>query len=194
MIQKRAKIHLYLLFTHNRPEWALCDLTCVAYSITNTALYSTLGPETSEYILELTESPIVVCTKDKVLDLIKLKKNNPEKLRNLIAIISMDKLELEDNKLTSLAHENSISLFDMGQVEKLGSLTHWHQSHLNLMMFSPYLSLQVPLALHLRGRFNPQNLVCGITVHVAGFGLVPGRIHYSFAFGPYTREFFFNMV
>ena len=120
--EKSKDSFVLTVYSHNRPEWALCDLTCVAYSITNTALYSTLGPETSEYILELTESPIVVCTQDKVLDLIKLKKNNPEKLRNLIAIISMDKLELEDNKLTSLAHENSISLFDMGQVEKLGSL------------------------------------------------------------------------
>lgn len=72
--EKSKDSFVLTVYSHNRPEWALCDLTCVAYSITNTALYSTLGPETSEYILELTESPIVVCTKDKVLDLIKLKK------------------------------------------------------------------------------------------------------------------------
>ena len=72
--EKSKDSFVLTVYSHNRPEWALCDLTCVAYSITNTALYSTLGPETSEYILELTESPIVVCTQDKVLDLIKLKK------------------------------------------------------------------------------------------------------------------------
>ena len=179
--EKSKDSFVLTVYSHNRPEWALCDLTCVAYSITNTALYSTLGPETSEYILELTESPIVVCTKDKVLDLIKLKKNNPEKLRNLIAIISMDKLELEDNKLTSLAHENSISLFDMGQVEKLGSLNPLapippKPDDVFTISFTSGTTGAAPKGVVL----THKNLVCGITVHVAGFGLVPGRIHYSF--------------
>lgn len=62
------------IFAVNRLEWLLTDLACSAYSITNTALYDTLGPDVSQYILNLTESPIVVCTIDKVKSLLELKR------------------------------------------------------------------------------------------------------------------------
>ncbi|KAF6049848.1 AMP-binding enzyme family protein [Candida parapsilosis] len=108
------------IFSHNRPEWALADLTSIAYSITNTALYDTLGPTTSQYILELTESPIVLCSKEKIAKLIELKKGSTN-LVNLIVIISMDKLEGPENaRLKNLAAANQIALFDIEHVEKLG--------------------------------------------------------------------------
>ncbi|KAL6452789.1 FAA2 Long-chain-fatty-acid--CoA ligase 2 [Candida maltosa Xu316] len=110
------------IFSHNRPEWSICDITSAAYSITNTALYDTLGPDTSKYILNLTESPIVVCSKEKIEKLIDLKKSNPEELRNLICLVSMDELTTEDSYLRNYAHENHITLFDMRQVEKLGEI------------------------------------------------------------------------
>lgn len=110
------------IFSHNRPEWALCDLTSVAYSITNTALYDTLGPDASRYILTLTESPIIVCSKEKVKGLIELKRDHPNDLANLITLVSMDDLSVEDQELKAFAHENKITLFDMKQVENLGEI------------------------------------------------------------------------
>ncbi|CAK9437918.1 uncharacterized protein LODBEIA_P22960 [Lodderomyces beijingensis] len=111
------------IFSHNRPEWALCDLASAAYSIVNTALYDTLGPDTSKYILQLTESPIVICSKEKIQGLVELKKAHPEELRNLIALVSMDSLDLmvEDLRLKQFANANNISLFDITQVEKIGA-------------------------------------------------------------------------
>ncbi|CAK9437919.1 uncharacterized protein LODBEIA_P22970 [Lodderomyces beijingensis] len=111
------------IFSHNRPEWDIADLTCAAYSITNTALYDTLGPDTSKYILNLTECPIVLCTKDKIRGLVELKQSNPEELSNLISIVSMDDLNEEsDYALKEACHEQNIALFDYTQVERLGEI------------------------------------------------------------------------
>ncbi|KAG5421416.1 hypothetical protein I9W82_000506 [Candida metapsilosis] len=108
------------IFSHNRPEWLIADLTSAAYCITNTALYDTLGPDTSKYILSLTECPVVLCSKDKIKTLVKLKEENPEELSNLICIVSMDDLTTEDASLKNYCHDHKISLFDYRQVEKLG--------------------------------------------------------------------------
>lgn len=117
---RKGDSFILTIFSHNRPEWALADLTSIAYSITNTALYDTLGPNTSKYILKITESPIVLCSKEKIANLIELKKESLE-LVNLIVIISMDKLDgPEDARLKSLAAANQIALFDYEHVEKLG--------------------------------------------------------------------------
>ncbi|KAG5421419.1 hypothetical protein I9W82_000509 [Candida metapsilosis] len=108
------------IFSSNRPEWVLADITTIAYSITNTALYDTLGPNASKHILELTESPIILCSKEKIRKLIELKKEST-KMGNLIVIVSMDKLEgPEDAELKSFAAANKIALFDYEHVEKLG--------------------------------------------------------------------------
>ncbi|KAK6455211.1 long-chain-fatty-acid CoA ligase [Scheffersomyces xylosifermentans] len=117
------------IFSSNRVEWALTDLACTAYSLTSTALYDTLGPETSKYILSLTESPILVCSKDKLPSIFELKKNFPEELSNLIAIVSMDTLDLNstDAQLLQKAHSVNISLFDFEQVEKLGEINRLPQ-------------------------------------------------------------------
>ncbi|KAI5966181.1 uncharacterized protein KGF55_000490 [Candida pseudojiufengensis] len=111
------KSFVLAIFSHNRPEWALTDLTCIAYSITNTALYDTLGADTSRYILALTEAPIVVCSKEKIKPLIELKRNH--NLNNLIVIVSMDDLD-NSNDLYKLAEKNKIKLYDQRTVEEFG--------------------------------------------------------------------------
>ncbi|KAI5968836.1 hypothetical protein KGF57_000068 [Candida theae] len=117
---RKGDSFILTIFSHNRPEWALADLTSIAYSITNTALYDTLGPNTSRYILELTESPIVLCSRENITKLIDLKKQS-DKMVNLIVIVSMDKLDgTDDARLKNLAAANQIALFDFEHVEKLG--------------------------------------------------------------------------
>lgn len=115
------------LFSANRAEWAITDMACVSYSIANTALYDTLGPDTSRYILSLTESPVLVCSKDKIETIVGLKEKFPQDLANLISIISMDKLNLtshtsEDAKLQVRCKDNNITLFDFEQVERFGQI------------------------------------------------------------------------
>lgn len=60
------------ILSHNNPEWILTDLACQAYSLTNTALYETLGPNTSEYILNLTEAPILIFAKSNMYHVLKM--------------------------------------------------------------------------------------------------------------------------
>ncbi|CAH6718906.1 long-chain-fatty-acid--CoA ligase 2 [[Candida] jaroonii] len=108
------------LYSNNRWEWLLADLACASYSITDTALYNTLGENTSEYILELTESPMVICSREHIKTLISLKKQYPEKLATLISIVSMDPLFVFDQYLFDLAEEVSIKLTGFDQIMEYG--------------------------------------------------------------------------
>ena len=115
------------IFSSNRKEWVISDLACSSYSIINTALYDTLGPSTSKYILSLTECPLVICSKDKLERLIKLKSENPQDMANLVALVSMERLDLgnpasNDRNLLDSAKKHNIMLYDFLQVEKLGEL------------------------------------------------------------------------
>lgn len=64
------------LYSHNLREWCIVDLACAEYFITNTALYDTLGPDSTKYIFGLTESSLVVCSKDKAESLVNMKREN----------------------------------------------------------------------------------------------------------------------
>lgn len=110
------------LYSSNRVEWVVTDLACSSYSITNTALYDTLGDNTSEFILELTGSPMVVCSKQHIKSLIGLKQKYPEKLANLISIVSMDPLFNYDDFLVKSADKANIKLIDFNQILGLGKL------------------------------------------------------------------------
>lgn len=73
-------------------EWVLTDIACHAYSLTVVALYDTLGEDASEFILNQTQSPIVVASIDHIPHLIQMK----HKLPSLKIIVSMDDLNEGD--------------------------------------------------------------------------------------------------
>ncbi|CCH60943.1 hypothetical protein TBLA_0D04470 [Henningerozyma blattae CBS 6284] len=116
------------ILSHNRMEWVLTDLACQAYSLANTALYETLGPTTSEYILNLTESPVLVFAKSNFFKIISIL----PKLKFLRTLICMDDLSneeltiLNDSILSQKLNSNkeSVKLFSLKQVEMIGSLNH----------------------------------------------------------------------
>ncbi|KAG5422222.1 FAA24 [Candida metapsilosis] len=108
------------IFAVNRLEWVLTDLACSAYSITNTALYDTLGPDVSQFILRTTESPIVVCTLDKVAAVLELKQKFPEEAKSVISIVSMDPIRYLDASLVKLAEELKVEITDLSAIEQLG--------------------------------------------------------------------------
>lgn len=118
------------LYSGNRPEWGIADITTTSLSITNTALYDTLGPDTSEYILSSTGLPVVICSADHIELLVDLKAQNPESLAQFIAIVSMDPLDLKgtssralrDQGLVAKANANNITLHDMHQVGQVGAI------------------------------------------------------------------------
>lgn len=110
------------IYCSNRYEWLLTDLACASYSITDTALYDTLGPTASEFILDLTQSPIVVCSKQHVKTIIDLKKQYPDKLGSLISVVCVDPLFHSDKWLRDLADDARIKLVDFKTVIALGEI------------------------------------------------------------------------
>ncbi|XDT20611.1 Putative AMP-binding domain signature [Nakaseomyces glabratus] len=114
------------ILSHNRPEWILTDLACQAYSLPNTALYETLGPETSEYIMNLTESPILIFAKSNMYNVLKILPQLKH-LNTLVCIEDLSDEELHMLNTSSLpnatnANGEKISVHTLSQVEKLGAL------------------------------------------------------------------------
>ncbi|EGW32195.1 uncharacterized protein SPAPADRAFT_50773 [Spathaspora passalidarum NRRL Y-27907] len=117
---EKANSFILSIFASNRMEWILSDLACSSFSITNTALYDTLGPEVTQYILELTGSPMIVCSMDKIPQLLDLKKKFPKQLENFISIVSMDPAELIPTESFELAYELRVTIQDLRQIEEIG--------------------------------------------------------------------------
>ncbi|KAL6451457.1 LOW QUALITY PROTEIN: FAA2 Long-chain-fatty-acid--CoA ligase 2 [Candida maltosa Xu316] len=109
-------------YSGNRVEWVISDLACSSNSITSTALYDTLGPQASKYILETTESPAIILSKDHIRGIIDLKKENPETLSSIILLVSMDPLTKKDQELVHYAETVNIKLYDFSQVERTGEI------------------------------------------------------------------------
>lgn len=169
------------VFSHNRPEWALCDVTTNSYGITNTALYSTLGPDTSRYILSVTDCPIIVTTKDKIKGIINLKKANTNDLTSLITIVSMDELTNEDESLRSFGHENNITVYSIKEVEKFGELNPLEPiaptpDTIFTISFTSGTTGAEPKGVVLTNKI----LTSGITTHCTVLSFGPERVHYSF--------------
>jgi long-chain acyl-CoA synthetase len=87
-ISKKTPTWFLGIFSVNRYEWVVSDLGAGCYSIPNVSLYDTLGPETSEFIINHSELPIIVTSVDKVANLLSLSSKCPD----LKVIIVMENL------------------------------------------------------------------------------------------------------
>lgn len=115
------------ILSHNSLEWVLCDIACQAYSLTNTALYDTLGPEASEYIMNLTESPVLIFAKQTISRVISILKDL-KYVNTLVCIddLSDKELQILNTCLLSKRHNvkgEEISFHCLSQVEKIGQIT-----------------------------------------------------------------------
>jgi long-chain acyl-CoA synthetase len=71
----------------------VADLGAGGYSVANVALYDTLGPETTEFIINHSELPVIVASIDKIDILLNLSSKCP----NLKVIIVIESLLKEQN-------------------------------------------------------------------------------------------------
>jgi long-chain acyl-CoA synthetase len=75
----------------NRYEWVIADLGALTHGIPIVALYGflynldTLGPDTSEFILNHAEIPILVCSADKVAGILSIAPKCP-KLKTIVVL------------------------------------------------------------------------------------------------------------
>ncbi|KAJ8099418.1 eukaryotic long-chain fatty acid CoA synthetase (LC-FACS) [Lipomyces tetrasporus] len=112
------------LFSQNRPEWILTDLACHAYNLIVVPLYDNLGPNSSEFILNAVEAPILVASLNHIPKILSLTNDLP----NLKVIISMDPLKSDsdlpdqskEDILKAWAKDRSVMIYTMTEVEELG--------------------------------------------------------------------------
>jgi len=111
------------LWCNNRPEWQITDLACMSQNLFTVSLYDTLGPETTEYIINHSKLVCVVTSIVHVPVLLMLKPRCP----TLKIIISLDSMYEGDQPLQSkgellqhFAEERSVALHYIGDVEEIG--------------------------------------------------------------------------
>ncbi|KAK9237488.1 eukaryotic long-chain fatty acid CoA synthetase (LC-FACS) [Lipomyces kononenkoae] len=122
-VEKKDKFGV-AIFSPNRPEWVITDLATHAYNLYGVTLYDSLGPDASEYILNLTESPILVASLNNIPAILTIK----HKLPHLKVIISMDELESPTDTpgntrrslLNTWAKAQNVALYSFTEVERIG--------------------------------------------------------------------------
>ncbi|KAK9374081.1 eukaryotic long-chain fatty acid CoA synthetase (LC-FACS) [Lipomyces chichibuensis] len=122
-VQKTDKFGV-AIFSPNRPEWVITDLALHAYNLYGVTLYDSLGPDASEYILNLTEAPILVASLNNIPEILTVKHNLP----HLKVIISMDELEspidtpgnTRRSLLKTWTKVQNVALYSFSEVERIG--------------------------------------------------------------------------
>lgn len=112
------------LWCQNRPEWQIVDLACMSQSLYSVSIYDTLGPDTTEYIINHASLTSVCTSLSHIPTLLKLAPRCP----SLKMIISLDPLsegtELpgtsKKDLLNEMAAEKGIQIHYMEDVEALG--------------------------------------------------------------------------
>ncbi|KAF2182710.1 long-chain-fatty-acid-CoA ligase/ protein binding protein [Zopfia rhizophila CBS 207.26] len=111
------------LWCQNRPEWQITDLACMSQRLYTVSIYDTLGPDTTEYIVNHASLSCVVTSLNHVTTLLKLKPRLP----TLKIIVVLDPLsagelpgESKGEILNSLASEIGVYIHYIKDVEALG--------------------------------------------------------------------------
>lgn len=112
------------LWCQNRPEWQITDLGCMSQSLFTVSIYDTLGPDTTEFIINHASLVCVVTSLPHIPTLLKL----APRLPTLKMIICLDPLENNDKPgysksalLNTIAKDLGISIHYIGDVEALGA-------------------------------------------------------------------------
>lgn len=112
------------LWCQNRPEWQITDLAAMSQSLFTVSIYDTLGPDTTEYIINHASLPAVVTSLNHIPTLLKLASRCP----TLKLIISLDPLsngtELPGTSKADLLHaltaETGIKIAYLKDLEAAG--------------------------------------------------------------------------
>lgn len=112
------------LWCQNRPEWQISDLGCMSQSLFTVSIYDTLGPDTTEYIINHASLACVITTLPHIPILLKLGKRIPT-LKLIICLDPLDAGERPGNSksdiLNTLAADAGISIHYIRDVEALGA-------------------------------------------------------------------------
>ncbi|TQN73192.1 Long chain acyl-CoA synthetase 7 [Colletotrichum shisoi] len=111
------------LWSQNRPEWHITDLGAASQSLFTVSLYETLGPDTTEYIINHAGLACVVTSLPHIPVLLKL----APRLPSLKLIVCLDALDAGEpagysklSVLNGIAAQHGIQIHSMADVEALG--------------------------------------------------------------------------
>jgi long-chain acyl-CoA synthetase len=111
------------LWCQNRPEWQITDLACMSQRLYTVSIYDTLGPDTTEYIINHAELTCVVTGVNHVTALLKLKPRLPT-LKIIVVLDPLSQGELpgesKGDLLNSMASELDVAIHYIKDVEALG--------------------------------------------------------------------------
>ncbi|PSN68508.1 long-chain-fatty-acid-CoA ligase 1 [Corynespora cassiicola Philippines] len=111
------------LWCQNRPEWQLTDLACMSQALYTVSIYDTLGPDTTEFIINHSGLACVVTALNHVTALLKLKPRLPT-LKHIVVLDPLSAGELPGESkgelLNSLANDLGVSIKYIEEVEALG--------------------------------------------------------------------------
>ncbi|KAH7320920.1 hypothetical protein B0I35DRAFT_407944 [Stachybotrys elegans] len=112
------------IWSQNRPEWQISDFAISSQSLFSVALYETLGPDATEYIINHSKPACVISSLSHIPTLLKLAPRVP----SLKIIISMDPLDSGEVKeqtkafmLNNMAKDHGIQVLSMTEVEDIGA-------------------------------------------------------------------------
>jgi long-chain acyl-CoA synthetase len=105
------------IYSQNRPEWVLCEQACYNHSLVLVPLYDTLGPDACAFIVNQTESTVVVVEDDKKVNL--LLDKAPRNLKKLIVIKALRPATAQRAK------NRGIDIHTFDEVEKLGAAKNY---------------------------------------------------------------------
>ncbi|KAG0046005.1 hypothetical protein BGZ83_008805 [Gryganskiella cystojenkinii] len=113
------------IWSQNRPEWFVSEMSCNYYNLISVPLYDTLGPDAVEYVINHADVRVVSCSANHIASLLKI----ADKLPTLKAIVCMDSftnsatLPGSPNAAEALrawGTEKGIKIYDFYEVEALG--------------------------------------------------------------------------
>ena len=112
------------LWCQNRPEWQIIDLACTSQAVFSVSIYDTLGPDTTEYIINHASLTCVASSLSHIPTLLKLASRCP----TLKIIVSLDSITTDSERpgtskadlINALAQGTGIQVLDLAHVEALG--------------------------------------------------------------------------
>ena len=106
------------IFSKNRMEWCIAENACHAFGAADVALYDTLGEEAMAFIVQLCQLKTIVTTADGAKQLTEMKKNKPEEMKTLKAIVQFEDVRI--NATVQACADVDVALYTMAEVEATG--------------------------------------------------------------------------
>lgn len=165
------------LYGPNSTNWILSDLAAQTQSIPTVCLYDTLGPDSTRYIITLTEMPAIICSVAHIPFVLSIK----DELPNLKVIIAMNPInnseiiekpgQSKKDVLSAWADKSGVKIFEFSEVEKIG-----RESSRGVNLPRPETVLTINFTSGTTG--NPKGVIISHANVVAG--IVVAQSHPSF--------------